>query len=171
MIDNRTMVDRPNRRPFLGVAYGLRAGVIRWQACPPRPDARRTQRHRSSRARGRSVYTRRVHRRAPGPSGPIIKTAKHLQSAEGPRMLAAGRVGRRRTSLRSTAGAHRLGRLRRRVRVRRRATGVRLIGWWCVETFHVRPASPGSSGMGGQKIVTGRNVSLVFLSTRCTSVI
>ena len=43
MFDNRTIVDRPNRRHFLGVAYGLRAGVHSVAAGPALPVARRTR--------------------------------------------------------------------------------------------------------------------------------
>jgi hypothetical protein len=75
MINYRTMVDRPNRRPFLGVAHTLRAGV-------------------HSVAAGRPCRSRGAARRAHAPEwstladtrwegsgwcGPIIKPAKHLQ--------------------------------------------------------------------------------------------
>jgi hypothetical protein len=58
MTDNRTMVDRPKRRPFLGVSYGLRAGVHSVVAGRPLPAARR----RSSCARAEVVYAGRYSR-------------------------------------------------------------------------------------------------------------
>jgi hypothetical protein len=58
MIDIRTMVDRPNRRPFLGVAYRLPAGFILWRRAGLAGRAANAWR-RSSCARAGVVYARR----------------------------------------------------------------------------------------------------------------
>jgi hypothetical protein len=154
IIDNPTIVDRPKPATFPGSYVSVACRGHSAAAAPPRPAARRTNRPVVARTRRVGVYPAGSPEGAKA-CGPIIKTAKHLQSAERPRTSAVGKAGRYRASLRSTTRADHLGCLRCRVRVRRGAAGVRPTEWWCVEPFYVRAASPGTSGTGGQKIGTG----------------
>src|ERR1700733_4851673 len=120
IIDNPTIVERPHRRPFLGVTYRLREGVILWQRAP------RGQTHGgpaapSSPPPAGSVWTRRVHHWDTRSCRPIIKTARHLQPAEGHRPIAVGRARRCRAVRITTTRTDHLVRWRRHVRVPRRS--------------------------------------------------
>jgi len=70
IIDNPTIVERPNRGPFLGVTYRLREGVI---VSSRATEASRTAdlRRRSSCARAESVWTSLVHPEDTGSLGQL----------------------------------------------------------------------------------------------------
>jgi hypothetical protein len=168
MIDNRTMVDRPNRRPFLGVAYGLRAGVHSVVAGRPLPVGRRT-RGAARRAHAAEWSTPAgIRWEGAGWCGPIIKPATHLQPTRvGQTLTEAGPGCARIDGLGPTAPVTGYDTFVCAGDDIDQGPTVR----WCVDRFRKAPTFPGNFLYGRQKNCHKLNVSLVFLSTRCASVI